>query len=264
MTGTAIPFPVASPRPRLVASVERVPALGAATRDAAYALFRAAYEGTERARFERDLDEKQMVILLRDADDGSLRGFSTVLLLDIDGPDGPATVYFSGDTVIDPAYWGQKQLQLAAAKLLFTLKLQRPRRPLYWFLISKGYRTYLILANAFPVSCPRVDGDDAALRALLHRVATERYGSQYDPATGIIRYDVAHEHVRQGVAPVTPDALRNEHVRFFVERNPGHELGDELACLARVRAIDLARAALGFMAARVLRRLGPSARRRGR
>ena len=239
-----------------------MPELTAATRDAAYALFRAAYEGTERARFEHDLDEKQMVILLRDADDGSLRGFSTVLLLDIDGPDGPATVYFSGDTVIDPAYWGQKQLQLAAAKLLFTLKLQRPRRPLYWFLISKGYRTYLILANAFPVSCPRVDRDDAGLRALLHRVATERYGAQYNPATGIIRYDVAHEFVRHGIAPVTPHALRSEHVRFFVQSNPGHEHGDELACLARVRAFDLVRAAIGFMAVRALRWLRPASRRR--
>jgi hypothetical protein len=264
MTGTAISLPVAPSRPRLLASVARVAELSAATRDAAYALFRAAYEGTERARFERDLDEKQMVILLRDADDGSLRGFSTVLLLDIEGPDGPATVYFSGDTVIDPAYWGQKQLQLAAAKLLFTLKLQRPRRPLYWFLISKGYRTYLILANAFPVSCPRLDRDDAGLRELLHRVATERYGRQYDPVTGVIRYDAAHEYVRQGVAPVTPEALGNEHVRFFVERNPGHELGDELACLARVRAVDLVRAAIGFMAVRALRWLRPASRRRFR
>lgn len=258
MTGTAITLPAAPTRPRLVASVERVPELGAPTRDAAYALFRSAYEGTERARFEQDLDEKQMVILLRDAHDGSLRGFSTVLLLDIEGPDGPATVYFSGDTVIDPAYWGQKQLQLAAAKLLCTLKLRRPGRPLYWFLISKGYRTYLILVNAFPVSCPRVDREDAGLRALLHRVASDRYGREYDPATGIIRYDVPHEHVRQGIAPVTTQALASEHVRFFVRSNPGHERGDELACLARVRIIDLVRAALGFTVARALRWLRPS------
>lgn len=263
MTGTAISLPLAPSRPRLVASVERVPALDAATRDAAYALFRAAYEGTERARFEEDLDEKQMVILLRDADDGSLRGFSTVLLLDIDGPDRPATVYFSGDTVIDPAYWGQKQLQLAAAKLLFRLKLERPGRPLYWFLISKGYRTYLILANAFPASCPRVDREDPELRSLLDRVASDRYGRQYDPATGIIRYDVAHEYVRQGVAPVTSEALANAHVRFFVRSNPDHERGDELACLARVRVLDLVRAALGFIVVRALRSLW-AARRRNR
>ena len=131
----------AAPRRTLVARTIAIRELDAATRDAAFALFRGAYEGTSRERFEHDFAEKQHVILLHDRESGALKGFSTVLVRAVDSPRGPATVVFSGDTVIDREYWGQKQLQLAFARLLARLKLAAPARPLYWLLISKGYRT---------------------------------------------------------------------------------------------------------------------------
>jgi hypothetical protein len=242
---------------RLVARVVTPGALSPATIDEAYALFAAAYAGTDRSRFANDLAEKQRVILLHDRETGQLKGFSTVLLSEIATSRGPATLVFSGDTVVDRAYWGQKELQLAVAALLLSLKLRQPRRPLYWFLISKGYRTYLILANAFPRSIPR-DGaaEDAELRAMLDHVAGERFGDEYNAATGIIRHTVPQEYVRDGVAPVTAAALRNRHVRFFVDRNPSHGVGDELACLAVVRVRDLLIAMARFLVRRASRMVG--------
>ena len=232
-------------RRSLVAQTVPAASLDARTLDAAFAVFRSAYENVSRERFEHDLQEKQYVILLRDRDTGALKGFSTVLVRSIEAPDGPATVIFSGDTVIDREYWGQKQLQLAFLELLVRTKLAAPRRPLYWFLLSKGYRTYLLLANAFPRSVPRVDRpENAGLRRVLDDLATERYGAEYDSAAGLIRYATPHERVRDGVAPVTPSVLENPHVRFFVARNPDHADGVELACLADVRLRDLARAAV--------------------
>ena len=253
----------AAPRRSLVARTVAVTALDAATRDAAFALFRSSYEGTSRERFEHDLAEKQHIILLRDRADGALKGFSTVLVRAIESPRGRATMVFSGDTVIDRAYWGQKQLQLAFARLLATLKLRAPARPLYWFLISKGYRTYLLLANAFPRAVPRVEvDDDPALRAMLDVVASERFGDRYDVTRGVVRYDTPHERVRDGIAPVTAEALDNRHVRFFVERNPDHAAGVELACLADVRMRDLARVVLRICTVRARRTLGGGARAR--
>jgi len=251
---------IASPAVRrrsLAARTIAVTALDTATRDAAFALFRSSYEGTSRQRFDDDLDEKQHVILLHDRETGALKGFSTVLVRAIESPRGPATVVFSGDTVIDREYWGQKQLQLAFAQLLAALKLRAPTRPLYWFLISKGYRTYLLLANAFPCAVPRAGvDDDPALRATLDRLASERFGAQYDAVGGVVRYDTPHERVRDGIAPVAAAALANRHVRFFVERNPDHEAGVELACLADVRLRDLARAVLRICIVRARRTLG--------
>jgi hypothetical protein len=266
MTGAAITLDEAGKARRARALSARVVAradLPSSTIDEAYALFAAVYDGTDRSRFVRDLSEKQWVILLHDRESGALRGFSTVLLRDIVTSRGPAQLFFSGDTVVHPAYWGQKVLQLATARLLLSLKLRAPSRPLYWFLISKGYRTYLLLANNFPRSIPRVgSADDPVLRALLSDIARERFGEAYDASTGIIRNGGAHEYVRTGVAPVSESALRNRHVRFFVDRNPDHATGDELACLAVVRVRDLMRSMARFTMHRALRAVGVSAARR--
>ncbi|HEX8362634.1 MAG TPA: hypothetical protein VF613_21110 [Longimicrobium sp.] len=227
---------------RLVASTVRASELDAATRDAAFALFDALYEGGDRGRFERDLAEKHRVILLRERGTGVLRGFSTLHLRTLDDLPGRPTVVFSGDTVVDRACWGQKQLQAEWVRVMLRLKLRRPHRPLYWFLISKGYRTYLLLANAFPRAVPRHDRADLPrLREALDRVAAERFGDEYDPATSRIVYRTPHERVRDGVAPIDDALLRNRHVSYFVERNPGHARGEELACLAEVRLGDLLR-----------------------
>ena len=260
MTGTLVTAEESRPhaaaaRRRLVADTVPVSSLDRATIADAFSLFQRAYDGADRGRFEYDLAEKQLVILLRDRNSGVLGGFSTVLLQVVEAP-RPATVVFSGDTVVDRAYWGQKQLQVAFARILVTQKLASPRRPVYWFLLSKGYRTYLLLANSFPRGTPRHDRDaDPSLQRLLDRLATERYAEQYDPRSGVIRYATAHERVRAGVAPITADLLRNPHVRFFVKRNPGHEDGDELACLAEVRLLDLARIGARLTTALVRRSL---------
>lgn len=246
--------PARVPRRSLVASTVPVASVDARTRDAAFALFAGAYEGVSRARFERDLAEKQYVILLRDGASGALKGFSTVLVRDVVTGGRATTIVFSGDTVVDRAYWGQKQLQLAFVRLMVALRLRAPRRRLCWFLLSKGWRTYLLLANAFPRSVPRHDvADDAGLRAMLDALASERYGDDYDGAHGVVRHATPHERVRDGVAPVTPALLGNPHVRFFVARNPDHASGVELACLADVRLRDLARAAARALAARLVR-----------
>lgn len=242
---------------RLVSRTVPVASLDLRTRSAAFDLFRTAYANASRERFEHDLAEKQQIILLYDRATSELKGFSTVHVRDIECPTGPATVVFSGDTVIDRAYWGQKQLQLAFSRLLVTLKLRAPTRPLYWFLVSKGYRTYLLLANAFPHAIPRVgQTDDPALRVMLDALASERFGDQYDRALGLVRYTEPHERVRDGIAPVTNSVLTNPHVRFFVERNREHADGVELACLARVRLVDLARVLVRIAGAKVRRRIG--------
>jgi hypothetical protein len=221
--------------------------------DAAYVLFENAYAGTDRQRFERDLREKQRVILLHDRHTRVLKGFSTVQIQRLDRP-RRATVIFSGDTVIDREYWGQKQLQSAFTKILVGEKLRAPTRRVYWFLISKGYRTYMLLANAFPRAVPRCDRvDDPELRSVLQTLALSRFGPAFDAERGVVRAN-GHERVRDGIAPITRHHLANPHVAFFVARNPGHALGDELACLADVRLMDIARITARLAAARMRRR----------
>ena len=228
-----------NPDPTLRAAVVAVTAVDARTRLDAWELFEAAYADADRERFEDDFSAKHRVILLRAAD-GSLQGFSTVHLAALDR--GRGTLVFSGDTVIAPAYRGTKVLQRAFAALLAGEKLRRPTRPLYWFLISKGFKTYVMLAHAFPQAVPRRDRPgDGDLQRVLDEVARARFGGAYDPVRGVIRHRVAHEAVRDGRCAIDERARRDPDVAFFLQRNPGHADGDELACLARVRLRDVLR-----------------------
>src|SRR5690606_25296258 len=109
------------------------------------------------AAFERDLAAKQWIILLLDRAHGGVAGFSTIGLEEVTFRGAPAEVLFSGDTVIEPAYWGQKVLDTAFARFLVRRKLRRPWRPFFWLLLSAGFKTYLIIINYFPGAFPRHD-----------------------------------------------------------------------------------------------------------
>jgi len=236
----------ARPRARLRGRCVAISRLDDDTVGAAWELFASAYAGADRGRFEADLAAKQRVLLLRDPATGALGGFSTIAVRDL----GDAEVVFSGDTVVDRPYWGTKALQRAFSAFLVRRKLRHPTRPLYWFLISKGYKTYLMLAHACPHAIPRGDRpDDPALRAILDRVASDRFGDAYDVATGLIRHATPLEAVRPGLTPIDDRLAAEPHVAFFLARNPGHARGDELACLAEIRLADpvrqITRTALG-------------------
>jgi hypothetical protein len=228
-----------SPRGRLVARTVPVTSLDRATTAAAYRLFASLYEGTDRARFERDLSEKQLIVLLHDRNDRTLQGFSTIHVGDVVHRGRPATLVYSGDTAIHPAYWGQKRLQREFSRVLLRQKLRHPTRPLLWFLISKGYKTYLLLTHHFPTSIPRYDRPlDSEMQATLDDVALRRFGTAYNPGRGIVTHPTPRERVRRDVAPLGGPLLNDPHVSFFAARNPGHANGDELACLAEIHLVD--------------------------
>lgn len=226
---------------RVRGSTVRVASLSEADRAAAYELLATYYAGTDRARFDADLDEKQHVVLLRDAEDGRLGGFCTIHVSTHRSARGRAvTVLFTGDTVVDRAYWGQKVLHTQISRLIFRERLRHPLRPFCWLLISKGYKTYKIVLRASPRTIPRHDREGPpAHRTLLHELAASRFGDRYDRERGVVRGD-GHDHVRDGLSAVTDELLASDRdIAFFCERNPGHVDGDELVCLAPLAYRDL-------------------------
>ena len=114
----------------------------------------------------------------------------------------------------------------------------------YWFLISSGWRTYRYLPLFFRDFYPR----DASMKPLLDTIAFTKFGDAYDVRTGVIRL-ATPAPLREGVSD--PEArMSNPHVRFFVEANPGHADGDELACLVRVGVDNLTPAGLRMIGRR--------------
>lgn len=203
-----------------------------------YALMRHYYADITESQFTDDLMEKTHVILLRD-DRGEIRGFSTLLVGEIsDLKTKPSTVryVFSGDTVVDKAYWGQKQLGIAFLKYLFFEKLKNPFKPVYWMLMSKGYRTYLLMANNFSEHFPRFEqAIPPHAQEIMDRFYSNRFGDAYDKQSGLVVPDGPSCRLRGGVAAVE-DELRSKFPRvdFFAKRNPNWADGVELACIAKM------------------------------
>src|SRR4029079_15523392 len=106
--------------------------------------------------------KKEHVIVLRDSGDGSLKGYSTLYVFDASVDGRRVKAVFSGDTIVDDMYWGQSTLQRAFFRYVLALKVRNPTVPLYWFLISKGFRTYLLLSRNFPEYWPRHEASTPA------------------------------------------------------------------------------------------------------
>ncbi|MFT3711084.1 MAG: hypothetical protein QM817_25940 [Archangium sp.] len=198
-----------------------------------WTLFEKSYAGAERHTFERDLEEKQHIILLKDAD-GFVQGFSTLLKLEVPGTN--ALAVFSGDTIISPAFWGQTALQRAFIWYLHAQRAARKERPVYWFLITKGYRTYLLISRYFPNHWPRHDAPFPPAEAhVLDALCSSKFGKAWNRESGLLEYADTPGAVRlaDDLADVPKRLLQDPDVKFFLSKNPRWAEGNELCCLAR-------------------------------
>lgn len=207
------------------------------TSDAMYALLHRYYDHVMPGRFAADLAEKDHVFSFWSG--GELVGFSTVMCRRDDSCD--ADFIFSGDTVIREDFWGRKFLQSAFSRYLIMRKLLTPHRPLYWMLISKGYKTYLMMRRNFPQSFPNPHGQaPKRIKEVKDRYYSRKFGRAYDSDTGLIVFKACLGTVKGDVAVPSPEALRDPDIAHFVNCNPDFCRGVELACAAEIRLRDLA------------------------
>jgi hypothetical protein len=207
-----------------------------------HALLYRHFSGVTREQFERDLTEKNWVLLLRDGD-GALVGFSTMLVYETRDDTGKAvSIVCSGDTIVDPSAWNSAALPREWIAAVNRLRERYRNGPYYWLLITSGFRTYRLLSTFWRTFYPRFDVPTAVDRQrLLDVIATERFGDRYDSATGIVRFE-RPQTLRPHLAGIAAERHRDPHVAFFSKRNPGHVDGDELACLCELDESNLTRA----------------------
>jgi hypothetical protein len=236
--------PIGAPAPgRLIGAVRRVEDLAPGERERMHAILARYFANATRAGFEHDLAEKEWAILLADAINGELGGFSTLMRLRaiVDGK--PVVAFFSGDTIVAREYWGEPALARLWAGHVFALadgvRRDEPGAAVYWFLISSGYKTYRFLPTFFREFYPTHERPTpTGIRQSLDALGELKFGAAYDPGCGVVR--LAHATpLRPGVADVEPRHLRDPHVAFFAAANPGHARGDELACLTEVHPSNL-------------------------
>ena len=195
-----------------------------------FELFRDNYADVDFERFTQDLISKDIVFIIHDQF-GTTVGFSTLVVLEYHLGQQPVRVVFSGDTIIDRKHWGSQAFAFAWIREIARIKSAAPDTPLYWLLISKGYRTYRYL-DAFALAfSPDWRGTlHPELDNMRDTIATRLFGDHFDPKSGIVSWPEPRGRLVSELVTLSDRELQRADVRFFVERNPGFAFGDELVC----------------------------------
>lgn len=204
-------------------------------RAAMFRLFSDYYERVDRNSFTADLEAKDEVIVLRHGDE--IIGFSTVKYFDIEVEGRRVRTIYSGDTVVDRNHWGRGALQWGFTRVMFSQWIRNPLRPVYWFLISKGYKTYLLLTNNFAEHYPRHERPTPQpIQQMIDAMSDSLFGDFHQRETGLIDFGESRGQLRCDVAnPSASERATVETIAYFVRRNPSWKRGTELPCVGRVR-----------------------------
>jgi hypothetical protein len=188
-------------------------------------------------QFDADLEEKNWAILLQN-DTGRLVGFSTILFYSTVFEGHPIAVVYSGDTIVERSAWGSPILPRTWVNSVWQIHRQAfPVLPLYWLLITSGYRTYRFLPVFWKDFYPRHDAPTPPFQSrLIAHLAQARFGPLYDSSRGIVRL---RQPLQPDLIDIDPGKLTDPHIAFFLERNPGYISGDELVCIAELSPENL-------------------------
>jgi len=221
----------------MTSSVVERSALSARDQNEMHALLDEHFAGVSREQFETDLREKNWVVLLSRGT--KLVGFSTLLVYETRVDDETVSVVYSGDTIVAPEAWGTTVLPRAWITAVNQLRRRVPRGRYYWLLLTSGFRTYRFLPVFWREFYPCFErATPAAQQRLLDHLARDRFGEQYVPTGGIVRF--AHPQQLRGALSSVPQGRESDpHIAFFLRRNPGHRTGDELVCLTELSPENL-------------------------
>ena len=210
-----------------------------------YSVYQSNYDATSFSDFKDDLGEKTFVIQLMTEDD-LIVGFTTLAWYPVLHPltNEPLRIVYSGDTIIEPAYWGTQALPAAWCHLAGEIKARFPRERLLWFLIVKGYRTYRYLPLFTRSYYPSFDQKADDFKSVADLLARKKFGSLYDSESGVVHFPVSKGHLNPELASVKDHLRAKPDVAFFFERNPGYVRGDELVCLTELSVQNMKSVAL--------------------
>jgi hypothetical protein len=211
--------------------------------DELFALFQTQYEGTSREKFAKDFREKSSVAVLRDRRDNRLVGFCTfvdfTVPIELDGKVQDVGVMFVGDTVKAREYWGERGIQLAIMYIALEASLRHSPRPFVWWHLTKGFRSFLGVAPNLGITYPNpFSATPPFYAAVLNAVGAHRYPEQWNAERGVV--EVSDYHVAKSIQEPPPHLRGNPWLEFYLERNPGHTVGHELAGVALLTPREIA------------------------
>lgn len=203
-------------------------------KEAMFNLFKKHFSNSCCTNFNNDLSEKDWVILLIE-EDARIFGFSTIQIIKERLDDREVIAVFSGDTIVEPDYWKYNMLAPAFGYFIYYCIDKYKDRPIYWYLISKGYRTYKFLPVYFKKYYPTYKRETPVeFKTLIDHFSYLKFKEHYNSNTGIISFNGKKECLCTELLEVMECKKNDPHIAFFLKKNPGHIIGDELACIARL------------------------------
>lgn len=202
-----------------------------------FALMNLFYDHMKFETFTKDLHEKQTCIILLD-EKKNIKGFSTqkTISLHIDGKYIHGV--FSGDTIIHKDNWGSWALFQTFARHF--IEESQKYDDFFWFLISKGYKTYKILPLFYNEFYPNHSTTTPEhINQIINYFGESYYANDFNPKTGVIEYKQLKDRLKPDIAIITEKRLNDPDVAFFHKRNPGHANGNDLVCLTRLTEDNL-------------------------
>jgi hypothetical protein len=228
-------------QPGIQSEIVPVAEIAPASIRAMYDIFARHYDCVSQEQFMQDLSEKDCALILRNAA-GAICGFSTQKVFRVSVGGTPVRAVFSGDTIVDRAYWGEQELALCWCRFVSAVYSENPTVPLFWFLISKGYRTYLYLPLFFETFYPNYEAPTPTFeQQVLDTLAVAKFRGHYHAETGLIEFPCSQGQLKPQLAEIPARRLRDPNVQFFLKRNPSYAQGHELACLAKIAPSNMKR-----------------------
>ncbi len=200
-------------------------------------LYLAHYDGSDLQRFQRDLAMKTEALLVYA--DKELIGFTTLEIYESRFAGQSANIVYSGDTIVHPAHWGQQTLAFTWITRIAQHKRALPARPMYWFLVVKGHRTFKFLPAFAHFFYPHWRYEQCDLKPLLDHLAQEKFGSDYNAKRGVVEFTTSHGHLKESLAEPSAEECTKPAVTHFLNRNPGYRAGHELCCLCEIAEANM-------------------------
>jgi hypothetical protein len=225
----------------LIQKIVKVSELDAPAVDRMFQLMERHYSQVDRKKFEKDLEEKEGVLILYDEQD-KLQGFSTYCYMHIEWENEALHAVFSGDTIVNQSVWGSRA-PIYILLDLFKKAYARYPENLYWFLISKGHRTYLLLPLLFKSFYPAWNYCENCMeKALVSALSTYRFGEKYDAKRELIL-----EGADRLKSAIAQPKRSNKHIDFFLKKNPDYLKGVELPCIAQINEDNMSAFAMRYL-----------------
>jgi hypothetical protein len=190
------------------------------------------YNHADLDAFTSDIRKKQYVLLITHPTSGIIVGFTTIAIINLTYKRKNVLGLFSGDTILEKEFWGSRRWQLTWAWFCLKLKLMNLRSPFFWLLISKGYKTYLLMANNFNRYYPRLDSEDEQLADIVDLYCEQLFPAQYIKDLRILDFGDQYQSLQSHVAEISPHLRETQpKIKYFEELNPNWRRGTELPCV---------------------------------